>query len=196
MDKKLKIVGFFSRRHGIAVLNELIKNKNFQVLRVYTHSLKPKSEDVTRSIRTDYPEYQKICYDNKIELVPIDSLSYQITDFPNCDYIVEVSWRFFIPKEIIEKASKISFGVHRGKLPDYAGAEPIKQALEKNEKFIFLSAHNLDAKIDEGDVFNEIRHSVDYDVSKTLDENIQRLRDEITPLFPKIVIDTIKKFEK
>ena len=43
-----------------------------------------------------------------------------------------------------------------------------------------------------------LSHPVNYDSSMTLEENIQRLRDEITPLFSDIVKSTIvkKKLEK
>ena len=101
----------------------------------------------------------------------------------NCDFIVEVSWRYLILSYITKKASIAAFGVHRGKLPEYAGAEPIKQALNKNEKEIIISAHYLGQEIDLGGTINTLSHPVNYKYSKTLEENVQRLRDEITPLF-------------
>ena len=125
-----------------------------------------------------------------------DSKSQSITNVPRCDFIIEISWRYLISEEIVNKASILAFGVHRGKLPEYAGSEPIKQALIKNENEIILSAHHLAEKIDLGRTICTLSYPVNYDISKTLEENIQRLRDEITPLFSDIVKNTIIKYLK
>ena len=73
------------------------------------------------------------------EIEVIDSNSQIINNVPQCDFIVEISWRYLISQEIVKQASTLTFGVHRGKLPEYAGSEPIKQALEKNESKIVLT---------------------------------------------------------
>ena len=86
----------------------------------------------------------------------------------------------------------MAFGIHRGKLPEYTGAEPIKQALLQNENEIILSAHYLDSLIDTGKTITRISHPVNYDSSFSIDKNIQRLRDEITPLFSIIMFKTFK----
>ena len=192
----ISVVGFLSRPHGLSALDALLKNPNIVIKKIFTHSLNPKSQDPTRSVRDDFSLFEKICIENKIKLEKIDSKNDKILEIPEFDYIVEVSWRYFIPKEICLKASKKSFGIHRGKLPDYAGSEPIKQALMKSENFIVLSVHNLLADIDMGEIINYVKHPVNYDSDRTLDENIQRLRDEITPLFATLVIQTLEQLEK
>ena len=146
-----KIVGFLSRSHGFRVLKELI-NSNYEILCVYTHALNPKSQDPTRSERSDFKQFVDICKKYKIPLIPIDKKD-EIPDVPECDFIVEVSWRYLIPKEITQKSKIVAFGIHRGKLPEYAGAEPIKQALLNNEKEIVISSHELASQIDSGNTF-------------------------------------------
>ena len=189
------VVGFLSRAHGLNVLTALVNSNSYKLKKVYTHSLNPLSQDPNRSIRSDYHLFTKICSENDIPLVTIDSKQQIIEDVPDCDFIVEISWRYFIPKEVIKKANIGSFGIHRGKLPEYAGAEPIKKALLNNEKEIILSAHSLDANIDEGNVITSVSYPVNYEIRNTLDQNIQRLRDEITPLFSDIVFKTFKILE-
>jgi len=188
------IVCFLSRAHGFDALKALIHSNDFEVLTVFTHSLNPKSQDPQRNIRSDYHFYAEICEKNKIPLVSIDSKNQKI-DLPKCDYIVEISWRYMISEEIVKKAEKACFGIHRGKIPEYAGAEPIKQALLNNEKEIVLSAHYLASEIDQGGTIERITYPVNYDKEKSLDENIHRLREEITPLFSKLMLKTINKFE-
>ena len=190
------IVGFLSRPHGYDALSAIAKSQNYKIIKLYTHKLKPKSQDPQRSIRTDYELFIKKCADNSIPLISIDTVSDEITDFPDCDYILEISWRYKIPNNIINKARIAAFGIHRGKLPDFAGAEPIKQALLNGEKKIVLSAHYLEKDIDAGNIISTIEFPVNYNGDKNLDVNIQTIRDEITPLFSKLVFQTLNILEK
>jgi len=186
------VVGFLSRSHGFNILSGLVNSEKYDVKSVYTHSLKPKSEDPNRSKRDDYDLFVKTCSENSIPLETVDSKQQKIQDCPNCDFIVEASWRYLIPDSITSKARIAAFGIHRGKLPDYAGAEPIKQALLKNEKEIILSGHYLGSKIDKGDTIATISHPTNYNPNNTFEENIQRLRDEITPLFSQLMFKTFE----
>ena len=190
------IVGFLSRPHGYDALSAIAKSQNYKIIKLYTHKLNPKSQDPQRSIRTDYELFVKKCADNSIPLISIDTVSDEITDFPDCDYILEISWRYKIPNNIINKARIAAFGIHRGKLPDFAGAEPIKQALLNGEKKIVLSAHYLEKDIDAGNIISTIEFPVNYNGDKNLDVNIQTIRDEITLLFSKLVFQTLNILEK
>ena len=190
------IVGFLSRPHGYDALSAITESQNYKIIKLYTHKLNPKSQDPQRSIRTDYELFVKKCADNSIPLTTIDSMNDEITDFPDCDYIIEISWRYIIPNNIIKKARIAAFGIHRGKLPDFPGAEPIKQALLNGEKKIVLSAHYLEKYIDVGGVISTIDFPVNYNDDRHLDINIQTIRDEITPLFSKLVFQTLNILEK
>lgn len=191
-----KVVGFLSRSHGLSVLNSLVKSRDYQLLQLYTHKFNPKSQDISRSQRSDFSFFEDICSKNKIPLFTVDDKLSSIGQCPSCDFIVEVSWRYLIPSEIIKQANIGAFGIHRGKLPDYAGAEPIKQALLNNEKTIVLSAHYLDNIIDRGDTIISLEHPVNYDVNYDLEANVQRLREEITPLFSKLMFNTFDILEQ
>jgi methionyl-tRNA formyltransferase len=188
------VVGFLTRPHGLTVLRSILTSSNYNLLAVYTHKLNPKSQDSSRSVRSDYHLFEEICKSKNIPIISIDSKNFNFKNFPQCDIIVEVSWRYLIPNKITKKAKIISFGIHRGKLPEYAGAEPIKQALLKNEKEIILSAHNLNAEIDAGEVLATISHKVNYNSKLSLDNNIQKIRDEITPKFSELLFTTFSKY--
>lgn len=190
------IIAFLSRSHGINILNSLISSNDYNLIQLYTHKLNPKSQDPFRNQRDDFVAFQEICFQNEIPLLSVDNKNEKIKNCPECDYIVEVSWRYIIPQDIVKKAKFGAFGIHRGKLPDYAGAEPIKQALQNNEKNIVVSAHYLDTVIDYGKTIYSLSHPVNYDDKNSLENNIQRLRDEITPLFSKIMFKTFKILTK
>lgn len=189
------VVGFLSRSHGYDILHAIVNSTEYELIHLYTHRLNPSSQDPSRSERDDFHKFKDLCKQNNIPLTCIDSKN-EYVDVPECDYIIEVSWRYLIPKNITKKAKRKAFGIHRGKLPEYAGSEPIKQALQHNEKEIALSAHLLDAEIDQGNTIHSVSNLVNYDSRYTLDENIQRLRDEIIPLFSKLFFETIDRIEK
>ena len=190
------IVGFLARSHGYNVLSALIESQNYKIIKIYTHKLNPRSQDPQRSVRTDYELFVKKCADNSINLESIDSKDHEIINFPVCDYIVEVSWRYKISQNIISKARSSAFGIHRGKLPEFAGAEPIKQALLNGEKKIVLSAHYLEKTIDSGQTISTIDFPVEYDSEENLETSVQTIRDKITPLFSKLVFQTLNVLEK
>ena len=189
------VIGFLSRPHGFNVLSALISSQDYAFLRVYTHKLNPKSQDPSRFERSDYQLFKKTCLEYNIPIYSIDSKETELSNFPKCDYIVEVSWRYLLPEKITKMANIAAFGIHRGKLPAYAGPEPIKQALINNEKEIILSAHILGNQIDQGKIISTISHPVNYSLNSSLEDNIQRLREEITPLFSKLVFDVFNKYE-
>ncbi len=190
------VVGFLSRSHGFNVLQYLINSKEYKLIKLYTHSLNPKSQDPQRQKRNDFELFENICNKNKIPMEIIDNKTDVIVDVPECDFIVEVSWRYLISETITKKARIGSFGIHRGKLPDYAGVEPIKQAINKGDKEIVLSSHYLDQIIDAGNVICTKLHTINYNLNQSLEENIQRLRDEITPFFSELVFKTLKILEE
>ena len=190
------VVGFLSRSHGFNVLQYLINSKEYKLIKLYTHSLNPKSQDPQRQKRNDFELFENICNENNIPMEIIDNKTDVIVDVPECDFIVEVSWRYLIPETITKKARIGSFGIHRGKLPDYGGAEPIKQAILEGEKEIILSAHTLECVIDSGSTITSIMHPVNYDSNLSLEDNIQKIRDDITPLFSIVTHKTLKLLEK
>jgi len=190
------VVGFLSRPHGFNILNSLVTSLDYKLIQVYTHKFNPKSQDPSRSERYDYHLFDEVCKKYKIPLISIDSKNHELNDFPECDFIIEVSWRYLIPKNILKNAHIASFGIHRGKLPEYAGAEPIKQALNNNENEIILSAHDLNAPIDKGQVFEIFTHPIIYIDSISVNDNIQKIRDELTSKFSALVFKTLLKFNK
>ena len=189
------VVGFLARPHGYNALSALVESQNFKIIKLYTHKVNPRSQDPQRSTRSDYELFVKKCADNSIPLVCIDSKDDEIINFPECDYIIEVSWRYIISQNIVNKARVSAFGIHRGRLPEFAGAEPIKQALLKNEKVIVLSAHYLEKTVDTGQVISTIEFPVDYNYEKNLETNIQTIRYQIIPLFSKLTFQTLNMLE-
>ena len=71
---------------------------------------------------------------------------------------------------------------------------------ENNENEIAICSHNITENYDEGKVLCKAKHPTNYDSRKTLNQNVKRLKDEITPYFSQLTIKSlnmlIKKYEK
>ena len=67
----------------------------------------------------------------------------------------------------------------------------IEEALQNNESEIILSAHRLDPVIDAGSTLNSLSYSVQYDKTLSMEDNIQKIRENITPLFSKLFFKTL-----
>lgn len=205
MKKQHRCVGFLAREHGLNGLNSLINSDIYNPVCVFTHKLKPKSQDANRSVREDYSEYEALCKNNNIPLYSIDSkkeaikINEILMGLKEFDFITSISWRRLIPANqlIMPKISGVN--LHRGKLPDYAGAEPIKQALNNGDDFIYITSHMLAEEIDCGETIATYKHPVNYNNNEPIYENIERLKREITPHFGPLLIKSlslmVKKYE-
>lgn len=193
-----KVVCLFARDCGVKALEGLLNDKRFIIAGLLVHSRLPKSEDPNRGIRPEFHIFKEIAYKHSIPLSTIDTredaknLAFLRTIEP-FDFLISLSWRFLVPKEILQKARIAALNAHRGKLPTYAGAEPIKRAIENNEKYAVLTVHEMVETIDAGKVIIEKAHRINYDSSKTLEENIEEVKKEILPLYPEAIIEAIDK---
>jgi len=86
-----------------------------------------------------------------------------------------------------------ALNVHRGRLPEYAGAEPVKRALENGDETIVLTVHEMAPEIDAGEVLVERPHPANYRRDDNLDENVVRIKKEMLPLYPAALIEAIDR---
>jgi methionyl-tRNA formyltransferase len=189
-------LALLARNHGLEVLSYLAANTSlYNVVAVFTHRLNPKSQDPLQGERKDYVDFLKIAQDAGMPVYTIDSKADKIRleEFAKnneYDFLVSVSWRHLIPPSVFQKARLGAINIHRGDLPKYAGAEPIKKALQNGEKEIYICSHHITENYDEGKVICKASHPVNYDASKTLEENVVRLKKEISPHFTQLLIES------
>jgi len=197
MKRTYTVVGFLGREHGLQGLYNLINSNAYQPVCIFTHKLKPKSEDIDRNLREEFKDYENVCKKNNIplytidkkdEAINIDNVLNHIEDF---DFIVSISWRRLIPSNHLNMAKTGGVNLHRGLLPDYPGAEPIKQALKNGDNFIYITSHVLEDTIDSGEIISYYKHPVNYNKAYSLEENIKRLKKEITTQFGPLLIKSL-----
>jgi methionyl-tRNA formyltransferase len=199
MNKKkiIKCIALVAREHGMATLKEILEIDGYDIMAIFTHKLNPKVYDVDQKIRNDFIQYEEFAKKNNIPLYTIDSkfgkkvLDSYISE-NEFEFLISISWRYLIPKSVFEKAKYGAINLHRGDLPKYAGIEPIKRALENNEKEIAVCCHHITSNFDEGKVIFKDYHKTNYQNELSLEQNVVRLKKEITKYFPKLTIKTLE----
>jgi methionyl-tRNA formyltransferase len=196
--KRYTCIGLLAREHGLAVARALAETPRFQLTTLFTHQRRPRSEDPARGVRADYPLFEAFGKEFDIPIRSIDSkaghevlLKELRTRRP--DFLISVSWRYILPVEIIEAPRYCTINVHRGDLPKYAGAEPVKRALQDGCEAIAVCAHEMIEELDAGPILARTTHPARYDASVDLDANVERIKHEITPLFPGLVFEAIDR---
>ena len=195
-NNKIRCIGLVAREHGFHALKEL-QLKGYKIIAIFTHKFNPKSYDPEKKIRSDFQDFQLFAEENEIPLYTIDSTSEkklleQFVSKNEFEFLISISWRYLIRPEVFEKAKYGSINLHRGDLPKYAGIEPIKRALQNHEERIAVCCHHITKNFDEGEVIFKSYHDTNYNEEKSLDQNIERLKNEITKYFPELTIKTLE----
>ncbi|PIN90893.1 methionyl-tRNA formyltransferase [Candidatus Pacearchaeota archaeon CG10_big_fil_rev_8_21_14_0_10_34_76] len=198
MPPKYKVVGFLARQHGLEGLKSIMKSEKYDPLCVFTHRMNPTSENPSGEQRDDFKDFESLTRSHGIPLYAVDSknenrIVYGIfRDYP-IDLILSISWRRLIPLHQLRMAKYGGLNIHRGKLPEYAGALPIHRALRDCQKNLYVTAHVLSEEIDGGEILDTIVHPVNYNPEKSLEENIERLKREISPHMGELSIRGLDK---
>jgi len=195
---KKTVLAFLAREHGLNGLSALLESKRYEPVCVVTHRLLPLSEEPQRLQRPDFGEYQKLTAKYGIPLFSVDNKEEQelieeaLSEIP-FDLIASISWRRLIPMSQIRRAAYGGVNLHRGRLPDYPGAEPIKQALLRGDKTITISAHLLAEETDAGEVLCEAVHAISLSEWLSQAANIERIKRQITPHFGPLLIQALDR---
>lgn len=192
----MNITCFVAREPGYLCLERLIEDGH-QVERVFTHIRKPSSEDTTRGNREDYERFFTLCQQHDIPCNSIDSWSEQRLKLTHnsSDLIFSCNWKYLLPMEYLELAKLGTINLHRGKLPEYRGLEPVKRAILNGDKQIFITAHKMAEEYDTGEKICEISILADTTENEVLEDVIERLKVKLYPYYPLIMIEAIEKLK-
>lgn len=196
-NKKFTCVALVARKHGLETIKRLIGSSNFEIVGIFTHRLNPKVYDVNRNERKDFKDFKKLAEENKISFFTVDKSDekFRLGNFViknEFDFLISISWRYIIPSKIFKKAKYGSINIHRGDLPKYAGIEPIRRALENSEKEIVISCHHISEEIDAGEIIFRQMHPTKINQNLSIEENVERLKEEITQYFPELTIKSLE----
>lgn len=173
----MRVVMFGYQTWGHRTLRALIESKHDVVLAV-TH---PRSEHA----------YERIWSDSVADLAAEHDVPVVLRNRPDPellarlhearpDVIVANNWRTWIPPEVFDLPVHGTLNIHDSLLPAYAGFSPIIWALLNGEREVGVTAHQMDAELDAGDIV--LQRSVAVEPTDTATDLFHRTVDLIGPI--------------
>ncbi|MBM3565537.1 MAG: hypothetical protein FJX42_05435 [Alphaproteobacteria bacterium] len=157
--RRLRTIALLGRIPGLHVLRDaLIGNPRIQLIAVYTHGHRPKAEGGGE--RPELADFRRVCARENVPLRVLDFPEARTVErhFPEepFDLLLSLSWRHILTPAALVRPRVAAINFHRGDLPTYAGAEPVRRAIEAGEKRIAITAHRMIEDVDAGEVLDTV----------------------------------------
>lgn len=183
----MRIVALLARPPGLEVLKAILSKPQVDLVQVYTPLLLPKAEGGTE--RPEASQFLSLCkeYDTPCQAT-------RTLDMPKinpCDLMIVCNWREMLCKEQLEQATH-PVNIHRGDLPKYKGARPVRQAVQAGDRIICVTAHTMTIHLDDGPPIAKVFHPrktlglqglIDSGSTSALDQVEAIEREALMPLY-------------
>ena len=187
---KKKIIFMGTPSYATEIFKELLANKNYEVVAIFTQEDKP----VGRKQLLTPPDIKQYCLENGLD-IPIlqpkkikDNLAayIAITELKP-DFIVVAAYGQILPKEILKVAPCIN--LHASILPNYRGASPIQEGLLNDDEYLGVTSMLMEEGLDCGDMlgFSYLKNEKNMLVSEAF--------SKLSNLAAKLTITTLDSFE-
>ncbi len=200
--KLMRLVCLIGRPPGLFFLRSLLKQKDdFKIVKLFTHRYLPLSESPVRRDRVEYADYVEVAKQEGIPLIALDTRKESVqlgshlqdTEF---DLLLSLSWRFKVLPDVLNMAKILPINLHRGRLPQYKGGEPVKRAIMNGDHEVAITAHVMINEIDAGEILSTKTIPVSVNLGESITEAAERIKNEIIPFYPDVfnsVIEDIKR---
>lgn len=189
MSKKVLFMGTPS--YATEILKELLNNKNYEVIGIFTQEDKP----VGRKQLLTPPHIKQYCLENNIN-IPIlqpkklkDNLvAYISIKELEPDFIVVAAYGQILPKEILNLAPCIN--LHASILPNYRGASPIQESILNDDEYLGVTSMLMEEGLDCGDIlgYSYLKNEKNMLVSEAF--------TKLSNLAAKLTITTLDNYDK
>ena len=189
MSKKVLFMGTPS--YATEILKELLNNKNYEVIGIFTQEDKP----VGRKQVLTPPHIKQYCLEHNIN-IPIlqpkklkDNLvAYISIKELEPDFIVVAAYGQILPKEILNLAPCIN--LHASILPNYRGASPIQEGILNDDEYLGVTSMLMEVGLDCGDIlgYSYLKNEKNMLVSEAF--------TKLSNLAAKLTITTLDNFDK
>ena len=158
--KCLRTAAFLARQPGLSVLvNALFDNPLVDLRIVLTHSHAPLAEG--GGIRPEVSSFERVTKERGVPFVALDSMQsrqpHNWLPSEDIDAAVVLSWRYLLPSATLRRFRVGGVNLHRGKLPEYAGAEPVRRMIEAGERHAVITAHWITEELDAGEILGTVQ---------------------------------------
>ncbi|WNK01379.1 formyltransferase family protein [Thalassospiraceae bacterium LMO-JJ14] len=180
--RRLRTIGFLGRDTGLSVLeNVLLADPRIEPIAVFTHGHLTRAEG--GGPRPEVPYYRQLCEHAGIPLHILDLPQARTPEdfLPDgaLDLMMVLSWKFLIPDTCLSRFCFGGINLHRGALPDYAGLEPVRRAIEAGEKRIAITAHGMTGDLDGGPELARVW----LDLEPRDAPSVDVIKDRLLPLY-------------
>ena len=155
LTQPFRTVALLAREPGLLVLKDaLLNNPLVRLLEVFTHGSLPKREGGAQ--RPELKSYESEC---KAAGIPL-----RVLDLPEArnlerylpgesfDLMLALSWRYILSKNVLDRPTAGAINLHRGELPKFKGAEPVRRAIEAGATSVSITAHRMTEELDSGPI--------------------------------------------
>lgn len=187
---KKKIIFMGTPSYATEIFKELLANKNYEVVAIFTQEDKP----VGRKQLLTPPHIKQFCIDNSLD-IPIfqpkklkDNLVAYLSILDlKPDFIIVAAYGQILPKDILNIAPCIN--LHASILPNYRGASPIQEGLLNDDNYLGVTSMFMEEGLDCGDIlgFSYLKNEKDL----LVDSAFSKLSD----IAAKLTIITLDNFE-
>ena len=189
MTTPYRVACMIARPCGVHLLATLLRHPEVAVVGVFTHSKKPSSEDPQRAERPEYPLIRALLAQTNIPLHVVNSAAEgkmlpgfdELGDF---DFLLSLSWRFLVPGRFLGRSRLADINLHRGQLPKYGGAEPVRRMLEDGLTHATITAHIMTEALDDGEILVEDYLDVIATPNEPMLQLVERVKASLDPLYP------------
>lgn len=195
------VAALLGRRTGLEMLRRMLERPaDYCVRAVWTHPRLPLTESPERAIRPEFAEFEQLCREHRIPLHTVetraeaDALASGLSRY-QFDYLASLSWRFTVRQDALRLAKIACVNLHRGKLPEYPGAEPVRRMLEAGEKYAVISAHEMAEVVDSGPVLVAARFPAAILPGETSATAAERVKRELTPRYFEVLEQALALIE-
>ncbi len=194
-----KIVFFSSAPIGVPFLQELAKDKRFEIVWVVTQCDKPQGRGMEICENIIKTETKKIYTKENFITTPTKinpEKSQEGKEFQdrlqekNPDFLVVIAYGKIIPESILHTAKIAPINVHGSILPKYRGASPIQSVFLNWEKESGITIMKMDKWMDTWDIIDIKTTQLAFE--RTCKDLIEWMKQE----GPKFLNETIRKFWK
>jgi methionyl-tRNA formyltransferase len=181
------VAALLGRKTGLEMLRRMFGRPDvYSVRAVWTHPRLPLTESPERAMRPEFPEFERLCCEHRVPLHTVetraeaDALAAGLSRY-RFDYLTSLSWRFAVRPDALGLARVACVNLHRGKLPEYPGAEPVRRMLEAGERYAVISAHEMAETVDSGPVLVAPKFPMRILPGETSAAAAERVKRELTP---------------
>lgn len=196
LDRPFRTVALVARQPGLNVLTDVLLNHpRLELIAVLSHGKLPRAEG--GGGRSDVALFEEACRRSNVPL--------SLLDYPDAldlnahlptgeiDLMIVLSWRYIIPANVIDRLCVGGLNIHRGALPEYAGAEPVRRAIEAGERRVAITAHRLTAEIDAGSPMSVVWLDIDP-IPSGIDafDYAEQIKKRLEPLYAPLASTAIE----